>query len=58
MLVSALIVLLIIVACGYVAFWFINEGLPEPMKLVAKIIVAVLGLIAIWQYVLPAVGLH
>lgn len=57
-LVSALLLLVLIVAICYVCFWLIDAGFPPPLTVVAKILVGVLGLIAIWQYVLPVVGLH
>lgn len=57
-MISAFVVLIIILACGYAAFWFIDSGMPAPMNVIAKILVAVLGLYAIWMYVLPTVGLR
>lgn len=58
MLLEAFIVLIVIVALCYVSFWLIDAGFPAPINLVAKILVTVLGLLAIWQYVVPAIGLH
>lgn len=56
-MVNALVLLIIILACGYACFWFIDQGVPEPMRWVARIIVALLGILAIVQYVLPGAGI-
>lgn len=55
---AALISLIIIVALCYVCFWLIDAAFPEPIRLVAKIIVGVIGLVGIVQYVVPILGLH
>lgn len=54
-MVDILILLIIILAVGYVAFWFIDQGIPEPMRMIAKLLVAVLALLAIFKYVLPVI---
>ncbi len=56
-MVNALILLIIIIAAGYGCFWFIDQGAPEPIKWVAKLLVALLGVLAILQYVMPAAGI-
>ena len=55
-MINVFILLLLIVAAGYAAFWFINQGLPEPMRMIARVIVVILALLAIWQYVLPGIA--
>lgn len=40
--------LVLILAIGKTAFWFVNEGLPEPVWLPARILVAIIGLIALY----------
>lgn len=45
---TILIGLLIIIACGYGAFWFIDKGVPAEIQWIANLIVAILGLIAIY----------
>ena len=57
-LVSLLIVLLLIVAVCYVCFWIIDSAFPEPMRLVGKIVVGIIALLAVVQYVLPLAGLR
>lgn len=58
MILETLLVLIVILAIGYVAFWFIDAGIPEPMRMIAKLIVALLALVAIVRYVLPAAGIN
>lgn len=57
-IIAVFITLIVIVAICYVCFWLIDAAFPEPIRLVAKIIVGIVGLVAIVQYVLPAVGLN
>ena len=57
-IIAVFITLIVIVAICYVCFWLIDAAFPEPIRLVAKIIVGIVGLVAIVQYILPAVGLH
>lgn len=56
-LLQALIYLLVIIAAGYGAFWFTDMGIPEPMRWIAKLLIAILGIVAIVLYVLPPLGL-
>lgn len=57
-MVNALLVLIVIIAAGYGCFWFIEKGIPADIAWVAKIIVAILGILAIVKYVLPGLGIN
>lgn len=55
---TILILLALIVGIGYAAFWFIGEGFPAPIQVFARIIVAIVGLVALYAVAstyLPAV---
>ncbi len=58
-LIVALLWLLVIVGVCWVGFWLVDSaGVPNPINWIAKAVVALIGLYAIFQYVLPIAGLH
>jgi hypothetical protein len=47
---TILLVILLIVVAGWAAFWFIAQsGMPAPAQMIARVIVAILGLIALFS---------
>lgn len=42
-----------IVAVGWVGFWFVDNGLPAPFQVFGRVVVAVLGLLALAYFFLP-----
>ena len=47
---SLLLTVLVIALIVYLAFWMIdNIGLPHPFNMIAKVIVAIVGLLALFQ---------
>lgn len=51
MWITALIELIVLVAVVYAAIWIIDTTLPDPLKIVTKILVGLLALIAIVHYI-------
>ena len=54
-IVPILLLLLVVFAVGWTAFWFIDQGVPPPMRMVAKLIVAVVALIILLGRFYPGV---
>lgn len=46
-IVPFLLFLILVLAVGWVAFWFIDQGVPEPMRMIAKLVVAVVALVVL-----------
>lgn len=53
--VPTLLFLLVVVAVGYAAFWFIDQGVPPPARMFAKLIVAVIALVVLLGRFYPGV---
>lgn len=54
-LIPTLLFILAVVAVGWAAFWFIDQGIPEPMRMVAKAVVAVVGLLVLLSRLHPGI---
>lgn len=52
-LISALILLVVLVVIGYVAYWIITKFFPEPIRNIALIVVGVLLLIVLLVQFFP-----
>lgn len=55
---TLLLGLCVLVGIGYVAFWFIDHGLPAPLATIARILVVLTALIALYYLAQPVFGLH
>ena len=52
-LIGLLIWLVIIVAVIWIAFWIIDQAFPEPIRMVAKVVVGLIGLLILAYRFLP-----
>lgn len=55
-MIALLISLLIIVAIVWVAFWIVDSAFPEPIRMVAKIIIGILALLFL-LHLIPGTGI-
>lgn len=55
---SILLVVILVVAVCYAAFWIINSAFPAPINMIAKVLVGILGLYVLLQKTGLLAGLH
>lgn len=56
-MISILITLIIVCAVAYAAFWIIDQSIPAPMQIFAKLIVGLIALLFILQLLGVSTGL-
>ena len=52
-IVSLLILILVVVAIGCLAYWIVNKFFPEPMRMIALAVVGVLLLLVVLYQFFP-----